>query len=37
MQDFSGVKRAVKDYEIQYGKIQFVPIADREGSLIITK
>ena len=37
IQDFSGIKRAVKDFEIQYGNIQYVPIADRNGSLIITK
>ncbi len=37
IQDFSGIKKAVKDFEMQYGSIQYVPIADRNGSLIITK
>ena len=36
-QDFSGVKRAVKDFENQFGSIRYVPIADRNGTLVITK
>lgn len=37
IQDFSGVKRAVKDFETQFGKIKYVPITDRNGSLVIVK
>ena len=35
--DFSGVKKAVKDFESRHGSINYVPIADRAGTLIITK
>ncbi len=36
-QNLSGVKKAVKDFENEYGNIQYVPIADRNGTLVITK
>ena len=35
--DFSGVKNAVRDFEKKQGHISYVPIADRAGTLIITK
>ena len=35
--EFSGVKNAVRDFEKKHGHISYVPIADRAGTLIITK
>lgn len=35
--DFSGVKKAVRDFESRHGNINYVPIADRAGTLVITK
>lgn len=34
---FNGVKKALDDFESKYGHICYVPISDRNGSLIITK
>ena len=34
---FSGVKKALDDFEKKYGHICYVPISDKAGSLIITK
>ncbi len=34
---FSGVKKALNDFESNYGHVCYVPISDRNGSLIITK
>lgn len=37
IQNFAGVKAAVRDFERKYGHICYVPITDRNGTLIITK
>lgn len=35
--DFSGVKKAVRDFERKHGPIKYVPLADRAGTLVIAK
>ena len=37
VQKLEGVRNAIRDYEKKYGHISFVPIADRNGTVIITK